>query len=265
MVKVHQLLAGRDFALGDSSMDAMAAQMANYVYLVALDDDEREFVVVDAAWDVEGILAFARKQGLTKPKGAVFTHRHLDHTGGTVRLARQSVSVPGLAHFVNKGLCPVYVGKDDVEATAQQTGVAADSIRALEEGMTLFGCMTVISTPGHTPGSVCFRVLDEYLISGDTLFIGACGRVDLQESDPDQMDKSLARLSRFPDALKVLPGHNYAPDASSTIARERATNVMMRMALQASGALRPSPTSAVETVRLPDYLGAAYAALREAQ
>jgi len=158
-------------------------------------------------------------------------------------------------------MCPVYVGSDDVAATARQTGVAEKSITPCNEGDVLFNCIKVVHTPGHTPGSVCFQVGEEYLISGDTLFIGSCGRVDLAESNPEAMDASLYRLSKFPDRLKVLPGHNYAAPPTSTIGKERASNFMMR---QAMSNLRPEPTSAtLSSCLLPDYVGAARRALLE--
>jgi glyoxylase-like metal-dependent hydrolase (beta-lactamase superfamily II) len=258
-MKIHQLLAGRDFAKSASSgVELMAAQMQNYVYLIEVAD--KQCAVVDPAWDVAGILACAQERGL-QPVGALFTHRHLDHTGGRVALQGRKVEVPGLLHFVQNKL-PVYVGEADVEATARQTGASKDSIRAAKEGDVLFGCVTVVHTPGHTPGSVCFRIGDECLVSGDTLFIGSCGRVDLAESDPDMMEASLARLAAFPPAMVVYPGHNYAAPSSSTIATERRSNSMMRQAVGAS-ALQTNPTSA--SAALPDYVSAARRALAEEQ
>ena len=79
--------------------------------------------------------------------------------------------------------------------------------------------LDVLHTPGHTEGSVC--LVDRgsgILFSGDTLFTGGWGRVDLPGGDPDAMVASLARLATLPDGLRVLPGHGSA----TTIARERA-------------------------------------------
>ena len=78
--------------------------------------------------------------------------------------------------------------------------------------------LDVLHTPGHTEGSVCLvdRV-SGILFSGDTLFTGGWGRVDLPGGDPDAMAGSLARLAALPDGLRVLPGHGSA----TTIARER--------------------------------------------
>jgi glyoxylase-like metal-dependent hydrolase (beta-lactamase superfamily II) len=87
--------------------------------------------------------------------------------------------------------------------------------------------LTFMHTPGHTPGSQCFLV-DDRLISGDTLFIGSCGRTDLPGSDPSQMYYSLTqRLGALPDATVLLPGHNYG-GAASTIGDEKRGNPFMR-------------------------------------
>ncbi|HEX9843882.1 MAG TPA: MBL fold metallo-hydrolase, partial [bacterium] len=86
-----------------------------------------------------------------------------------------------------------------------------------------------IHTPGHTPGSQCFKLGDR-LISGDTLFIGSCGRVDLPGSSPGALYESLTqKLMKLPDATLVFPGHNYAEHATHTdIATEKARNPFFR-------------------------------------
>lgn len=86
----------------------------------------------------------------------------------------------------------------------------------------------LLHTPGHTPGSQCFLVGDN-LISGDTLFIGGCGRVDLPGSDPAQMYDSLVnRLRALPDQTVLYPGHDYADRPTSTIGEEKQRNPYMR-------------------------------------
>jgi glyoxylase-like metal-dependent hydrolase (beta-lactamase superfamily II) len=86
----------------------------------------------------------------------------------------------------------------------------------------------ILHTPGHTPGSQCFLV-DDSLVSGDTLFIGSCGRVDLPGSNPEDMYHSLTKvLGALPDSTILFPGHNYADRPRSTIGDEKRRNVMMR-------------------------------------
>jgi len=80
-----------------------------------------------------------------------------------------------------------------------------------------------LHTPGHTPGSQCFRVRD-VLVSGDTLFLQGCGRVDLPGSDPDAMYASLRKLATLPDDTVVFPGHQYSPQPHETLAAVRRMN-----------------------------------------
>jgi glyoxylase-like metal-dependent hydrolase (beta-lactamase superfamily II) len=95
--------------------------------------------------------------------------------------------------------------------------------------------MQIISTPGHTPGSLC--VLSGsgddtplVCITGDTLFIGNVGRTDLPESSVNSMLQSLKRLSTLPENTIVLPGHNYATETQSTIGQEKKRNPWMQKA-----------------------------------
>jgi glyoxylase-like metal-dependent hydrolase (beta-lactamase superfamily II) len=81
-----------------------------------------------------------------------------------------------------------------------------------------------LHTPGHTPGSQCFLV-EKNLVSGDTLFINACGRVDLPGGDPEKMWWSLnRRLAALDDDTILYPGHNYAERRTSTLGDEKRNN-----------------------------------------
>ena len=82
----------------------------------------------------------------------------------------------------------------------------------------------ILHTPGHTPGSACYRVGDQVL-TGDTLFVFGCGRCDLRGGDPEQMYQSLRRLGeRLPGGTLVRPGHNYGITPTSTMAEQLAGN-----------------------------------------
>ena len=87
----------------------------------------------------------------------------------------------------------------------------------------------LIHTPGHTPGSQCF-LAGSALVSGDTLFIGGCGRVDLPGGNPDDMYHSLTQvLSKLPEDTLLFPGHNYASKPVSTIGDEKKANHYLNM------------------------------------
>jgi glyoxylase-like metal-dependent hydrolase (beta-lactamase superfamily II) len=88
----------------------------------------------------------------------------------------------------------------------------------------------LVHTPGHTPGSQCFLV-ENRIVSGDTLFIGSCGRVDLPGSNPEQMYYSLTqKLMALPDDTILFPGHNYAPLKQATLGEQKKTNPYLRFA-----------------------------------
>ena len=182
--------------------------MENFVYLVG-DKKTREVFVVDPAWQADTILRVAKEEGLTI-KGALVSHYHFDHTNGIEELL-ESVD------------CPVYVNKNDMPYMA----VGSDAIKAAENGLKLrAGSVEIelVHTPGHTPGSQCFHVRD-HLISGDTLFIGACGRTDLPGGDASALYYSLTqKLMKFDDSTVLCPGHNYAEKSTTTLGDEKKTN-----------------------------------------
>mmetsp|Transcript_18041 Transcript_18041/g.29265 ORF Transcript_18041/g.29265 Transcript_18041/m.29265 type:complete len:291 (+) Transcript_18041:60-932(+) len=260
-IEVHQLLCGREIANdGSNMMHRYAHQMANYVYVVQ-DVAAKTCVVVDPAWDVDGIFKYCDEIG-TRISGAAFTHRHFDHCGGNIPASMTGglgeVTLPGIKEFVAKNV-PVFVGLQDASAVAKQSGIPIQRITAVKEGDSIPVNSNidihVLSTPGHTPGSVCYS-LAGVLFTGDTLFIGSCGRVDLPESDVQAMLESLDKLSKIDSETIVFPGHNYSRPAHSTIAKEKTTNHMMNQAMQRRG-ISPHPVAAM--LPLPDYLGVARA------
>lgn len=181
--------------------------MENFVYLIG-DKDTREVFVVDPAWQADTILNVVRQKDL-KIVGALISHYHFDHTNGIEELL-QSADVP------------VYVNKHDVP----YLDLAHDNIRPVDAGQTVKAGhveVRLVHTPGHTPGSQCFHV-EDHLVSGDTLFIGACGRTDLPGGDARQLFESLRTLARFDDRTVLCPGHNYAEKPLTTLGAEKKTN-----------------------------------------
>ncbi len=219
---LKQLFAGRDFAKADQ----IAAGMANLVYLIG-DTETRECLVVDPAWDVEGLLEVIDREEM-KLVGALATHYHPDHVGGTF----MGFSIEGVTRLMELRPVPVHVNSHEAEWIKEITGISDTDMRQHQGGDKIeIGNLGLqfIHTPGHTPGSQCFLV-DDNLISGDTLFIGGCGRVDLPGSDPEQMYDSLTRvLAKLPDATVLYPGHDYASTPTSTIGQEKRSNFYMKM------------------------------------
>ncbi len=199
--------------------------MQNYVYLLG-DPTTHEAAVVDAAWDVDTLVQTAEADGYRITKDLV-THFHPDHLGGDL----MGHQIRGAAELVAKVPAKVVVHKAELPFVHRLTGLSTSDLIPVEGGDDVtIGNLTVklLHTPGHTPGSQCFLV-GNALVSGDTLFIGSCGRVDLPGSNPEDMYRSLTQvLGALPDETLLYPGHNYADRPRSTIGDEKRSNMMMR-------------------------------------
>ena len=220
-VYLRQLLAGRDFAKGDP----VARQMENFVTLVG-DAEQRECLVVDPAWDVEGIVAAAREDGY-EVTGALVTHWHPDHVGGPL----MGHDVQGLGALLAVAPCPIWVHGEDAELVQMMTGLSRTDLKIVASGDKVkVGEVEVecLHTPGHTKGSQCFRC-GTALISGDTLFLQGCGRTDLPGGDVEEMWRTLyERLLTLPADLVLYPGHNYGGGAPAELGAVRKTNAALQ-------------------------------------
>jgi len=202
--------------------------MANFAYLIG-SKSAREAMVVDPAWDVKALLELAAEDDMAVT-GALVTHTHRDHVGGDMR----GHHVEGVPEFLEHCKAKVYVHK----AEADRLGLAPTDVVKTDQHTTLrVGGIEIgfIHTPGHTPGSQCFKLADR-LVSGDTLFIGGCGRADLPGSDPAQLYESLTqKLMKLDEATLVFPGHNYSPVAThSSIQLEKTHNPFVRFPTKAA-------------------------------
>jgi glyoxylase-like metal-dependent hydrolase (beta-lactamase superfamily II) len=196
--------------------------MQNYVYLIG-SRATRKVAVVDAAWQIDTILRTAAQDDL-EITHALVTHTHPDHVGG--RFA--GVDIEGVAELLAKSKAKVVVHKAEAEFLK---GLSPSDLIKTESGDTIdVGGVEIqfMHTPGHTPGSQCFLV-DNRVVSGDTLFIDACGRVDFPGGNPEQMYYSLTqKLMALPDETILFPGHNYAPLKHATIGDQKKTNPYLR-------------------------------------
>jgi glyoxylase-like metal-dependent hydrolase (beta-lactamase superfamily II) len=187
--------------------------MQNFIYLIG-DRDKKECVMVDPAWDLKPVFEAAQKDGM-KVTGALVTHAHFDH-------------VNALDEFLKEVKGKIYCNKEEAEFLKHWQS----DLKPVESGEKLkIGNVdiTFLHTPGHTPGSQCFLVEDN-LVSGDTLFIQACGRCDMPGGSAEQMYHSLKRLSELDDKVVLFPGHNYSDEPTSTIGQEKRWNPYLQSA-----------------------------------
>jgi glyoxylase-like metal-dependent hydrolase (beta-lactamase superfamily II) len=220
----RQLLAGRDFA----TSDPIARQMVNFVYLIG-DRESGEVLAVDPAYGVRELVELVGADGM-QLTGVLATHWHPDHVGGDL----MGYGIEGIRELAGMAdvSAPVHVHRDEAEWVKRTTGVSDSDLVLHDSGDTVqVGDVpvTLMHTPGHTPGSQCF-VVDGKLVAGDTLFLEGCGRTDLPGADSDQMYESLTqRLAKIPDDTVLYPGHLYSPEPSATMGETRARNYVFRI------------------------------------
>jgi glyoxylase-like metal-dependent hydrolase (beta-lactamase superfamily II) len=185
--------------------------MENFIYLIE-DRATQTTAVVDPAWDAPQIIELADRQGL-RITDILLTHSHHDHVNGVGQVL------------------------DDTDAQLHLLKAEADFWdHALERPKLHHGGdriklgeseLEILHTPGHTPGSACYR-LNEDLITGDTLFVFGCGRCDLNGGDPEQMFATLRRLKdNLPPQIVIHPGHNYGEQQTSTLQEQVEGNPFM--------------------------------------
>jgi glyoxylase-like metal-dependent hydrolase (beta-lactamase superfamily II) len=205
----RQLLSGRDFALGDP----VAEQMVNFAYVIG-DREAGEALLVDPAYAVRDLVDLVAADGL-RVVGALATHHHADHVGGSM----MGRALEGVGELVGLGGGPVHVNRGDAEFVRRTAGLSDGDIVVHDSGDVVeVGDLrvTLVHTPGHTPGSQCFLVGDR-LVSGDTLFLDGCGRTDFPGSDPAAMYDSLTTLASLPGGTICYPGHRYSLASSATM------------------------------------------------
>lgn len=199
--------------------------MQNFAYLVG-SKVTREVAVVDPAWDIDGLLDLIdeRDYQLT---AALVTHYHPDHCGGSFGRNR----VDGVAELLGRSPVPVYVNRLEAGGLRKVTGISDNDMVKVDSGDRFaIGDVEVefLHTPGHTPGSQCFRI-KRTLVSGDTLFIDGCGRVDLPGSDAEDMYYSLRKLASLPDDTLLLPGHDYSSVPRASMEEAKRINTYLRI------------------------------------
>lgn len=190
---------------------------SNFIYLVG-PSEESDTAAIDPSFEIEKALAVAREDGRRISK-VLLTHTHGDHTAG-------------LADLVKKTQAQVCVHRLEAQrALAALKGVDHPMVWPLDEDDKIcLGSLEgmVLHTPGHTPGGLCY-LFEDKLFTGDTLFVGGCGRCDLAGGDPRILYQSLyEKLLSLSEDTIVYPGHDYGDKPISTIGQEKRTNPYLR-------------------------------------
>jgi len=215
----RQLLAGRDFAKGNQ----IARQMVNFAYVIG-DRETGEALLIDPTYGVTDLLDLLAADAMT-PVGVLATHYHPDHVGGSLG----GHHIDGIAALLEQVSVPIHVQSAEVPWVQRTTGVSSELVAHESGDVVMVGeiPVTLLHTPGHTPGSQCFLV-EGAMLSGDTLFLEGCGRTDLPGSNPQEMYRTLtARLASVPDATMLFPGHLYSEEPCQTMERTRAFNFVL--------------------------------------
>ena len=188
-------------------LQIQVGQMANFTYIIA-DEESDEAAVIDPSWDLDKIFQALKKNGW-RAKYVINTHTHFDHVLGNEQMAE--VTGAKIVQHKNSQL------KKDIAVSDGDT-IEIGSIR-----------LRVLHTPGHSKDSMCLLLDDHLIFTGDTLFVGNCGRVDLPGSDAKEMYYSLfGKLAKLDEKLILYPGHNYGSTSTSTIGHEKKTNYVLQ-------------------------------------
>ena len=190
-MKVHQIQVGN---------------MQNFTYVVE-DENTNEGIIIDPSWDLDQIEQVIKRNNL-KIKYIINTHHHFDHTLGNEGMMK-STNAKIIQH----------------EKSELKHDIAVKDGDVIEFGNSK---LTVLHTPGHSKDSICL-IGSGIFFSGDTLFVGNCGRTDLPGGSAKDLYHSLFDvIYSLNDDLVLYSGHNYGHSSSSTIGQEKITNPVMQ-------------------------------------
>jgi len=190
-MKVHQIEVGN---------------MQNFTYILE-DEDTGEAIILDPSWNLDEIQKIITRHDL-KVKYIINTHHHFDHTLGNEAMAKQT----------------------EAKILQHEASTLKHDITLVDEQKIKFGNsqLTVFHTPGHSEDSICL-VGDGKIFTGDTLFVGNCGRVDLPGGSAQELYHSLFDiLYKMDESLVLYSGHNYGSTPISTLANEKKSNFVLQ-------------------------------------
>lgn len=193
-----------------------------FCYILAC-EKSGQAIVIDPCGDEDIILKFIKEFQL-KTKFIVNTHCHPDHTCGN-KILKDATQALIVMHAADENLLQDQGAKEYFKRQGFPNPPPAD--RLVKDGDQLdFGdyILRIIHTPGHSPGSICLYV-DGNLFTGDSLFVGAAGRVDVPGGDFNTLLESLgSKIAVLPDETVIWPGHDYGDSLTSTVGREKKEN-----------------------------------------
>ncbi len=178
----------------------------NFAYIIG-DEKTKSAAIVDPAWEVDKLLKLCEESGL-KVSHVINTHSHHDHVEGNEAVVKRTGAIV-VAHEKSP------VRKDIGVKDGDMVEIGSLKVR-------------VIHTPGHCPDHVCL-LIDGKLLTGDTLFVGECGRTDLAGGNSGELyDSLMKKILTLEDSIEVYPGHDYGGKPSSTIGFERKNNYTLK-------------------------------------
>lgn len=179
----------------------------NFSYIIA-DENNNDAAIVDSSFNSGEIIKILKDKNLNL-KFIINTHGHSDHTAGNSEL-KSIFGAKIVAHKLSKVNFDIGVDDGDVVTVGKIV-------------------LKVIYTPGHSIDSVCLLVDNKKLLTGDTLFVGECGRTDLAGGNSKSMYESLFnKLLKLNDTIEVYPGHDYGLKSSSTMGEEKKSNYVLQ-------------------------------------
>jgi glyoxylase-like metal-dependent hydrolase (beta-lactamase superfamily II) len=180
--------------------------MANFTYVIA-EEKSKLAAVIDPSWDLEKVLDALKKQDL-KLQYIINTHTHFDHVLGNEQLA----ALTGAQIIMHKN-------------SKLDKNIVVDDNDTIKLGDL---SINILYTPGHSKDSICLFV-ENKLFTGDTLFVGNCGRVDLPGGSASELYDSLfGKLVKLDDRIEIYPGHDYGSKPVSSIGDEKKTNYVLK-------------------------------------
>ena len=188
------------------TIEQILVGLDNFSYLIYC-EETKQAALVDPGSNASNAMKRIGELDLDL-KYVINTHHHHDHTGDNIRV-KEAYD------------CKLIASHIDSEKISEFIDIIVADNEIIIMGTVQ---MKFIHTPGHTSGGICVIVDEKYLLTGDTLFIGDCGRTDLPDGSNEHMFNTLQMLKDLPDELIVYPGHDYGPRPFDTLVNQKKIN-----------------------------------------